>query len=674
MRSVKTPLMAAVALSMAMPVFATAPANKTLEAFGTPLTLMSPAGHLSLADAMRQVKRGAAKAPQKAIKKEPGITVTSGVKAETIVDEDFSKWTKGTQAEPCAEAVTDEEAAALMSYPGSWALFDVHEAGGAAYMSFDEVGDDGPGYIMSPGIDVMNGDEGFYRFTVNAKNVNANAQDQPLQAFFMDGEASQMMSASSRPMAYDEWTECQWIGKGCASTQFMILGWQGKVLVDHFTVEKLIFPLDTPVVSPAVLDKEGYVSLSWQKVEGANEYVIDVMNGFDFVSETVVGNVDSCILDFDIDPNSNYSFYVMARNGEDISYWGYGSGDDLIPSEVGTAEALEASDVADDGFTANWTTADYATNYLVLPVLTHTAVADEPEFYILNDDFSNVPEDADAYNPIQIAPMLGYGGADIYMSRAGWSLDMGIFMRLTPELPALVLTNMYADYGLPGALVSPATDFSVGNGEVHIAGLGLSGGDDVVVECSLTNADGEVYSSEEFEVSTEGDMFDVTLTGGQTDSYLTIKITDSMEGGDMLLMPMLAVSVSLNEGQTITVPAETVRAANVRSARVEAPVDADNTYTYAVQGYFSSQLMGEISNSVEVSLTNAISSIGMTSEANAYIANGNLNIANPQAQQCVVYSIDGKVVYSTSANAASIPVEKGSYIVRIGQKTMKLTF
>ena len=40
----------------------------------------------------------------------------------------------------------------------------MYQAGGNGYMGFDEIGDEGPGYIMSPEIDVMNGDEGYYRF------------------------------------------------------------------------------------------------------------------------------------------------------------------------------------------------------------------------------------------------------------------------------------------------------------------------------------------------------------------------------------------------------------------------------------------------------------------------------------------------------------------------------
>ena len=54
----------------------------------------------------------------------------------------------------------------------------------------------------------------------------------------MDGEASSIISADTRPMKYNEWTSCEWIGEGCAATKFMVLGWKGKILINGYKVEK----------------------------------------------------------------------------------------------------------------------------------------------------------------------------------------------------------------------------------------------------------------------------------------------------------------------------------------------------------------------------------------------------------------------------------------------------
>ena len=603
----------------------------------------------------------------------PAPVTTGNIKAEVIVDENFANWTKGSASEPYAEMVTDEEASSLMNYPGEWTLFRMYQAGGNGYMGFDEIGDEGPGYIMSPEIDVMNGDEGYYRFTCHVKNVNADAQDQNLQAFFMDGEASSIISADTRPMKYNEWTSCEWIGEGCAATKFMVLGWKGKILINGYKVEKITFPLSTPKGISAEYTKEGKIILSWNKVEGATSYSVALGSWMDIIYNTEVGDVNSCEIDVSVTEGQNYSFYVMARNGEDSSYWGYCSGDDLIPGTIGNAVAKEATEVSANGFTANWDKADYANEYLVLPVVTHTATAPGDEFFILNELFTNVPEDADDNNPIQIAPTLGYTGTDIYMSRAGWQIDMGIFLRLLPEMPGLALTDQYKDYGLEGSLISPATDYSVGNGTVRISGMGLSALDDVVMTAGYLNADNEMYSCVDFEVSTSGEEFDVELTGGKADSRLVIKITDSAEGGDMVIISCLNISTVLNEGETITVPAETIHVdKNTDNARVDVTIGESDRYFYMVQGYFSPLLMGGVSNMIEVGEPAAVGYVNKETAGSAFLVNGIIHIQNPEALNCSVYTLDGKQLFSTSETSASMSVEKGAYIIQIGEKSIKL--
>ncbi len=72
--------------------------------------------------------------------------------------------------------------------------------------------------------------------------------------------------------------------------------------------------------------------------------------------------------------------------------------------------------------------------------------------------------------------------------------------------------------------------------------MGLSALDDVVMTAGYLNADNEMYSCVDFEVSTSGEEFDVELTGGKADSRLVIKITDSAEGGDMVIISLSRTS------------------------------------------------------------------------------------------------------------------------------------
>lgn len=599
------------------------------------------------------------------------VQINSTVKAEVIVDENFSKWTAGTQSEPSTEMVTDEQLTELMNYTGDWTAFRMYEAGGAGYMGFDEVGDDGPGYLKSPNFDFKDGGN-YWRLVCHVKNVNSNAQSQALQLFVLNEAISSMILASTQPMQYEEWSECEWVGSSSSDlTSFMILGWQGKVLIDGFRLEKLIFPLATPVVSGAELLPDGSVKVSWEKVEGATSYTVEVQQGLDIIMTEEYGDVDSCILNFEIEGDGLYAFHVTAHNGEEISYPGYKTVT-LLPQYVGATVAKAATDVTETGFTANWEAADFASAYLVMPTVTHTAAENGEEFYYLNEVFANVPESADMYAPIQIAPLLGLDGTDIYMSRAGWSVDMGLFVRMSPEMPLLALTNQYAMYGLEGALMSPVADYSVGDGKVKISGMGISSVDDMVMLCGFVDAEGNVYSSETFEITTEGTMFEVELAGGRADSRFVFKISETAEGGDMALIPMLSVSTVLNEGETVTVPVETVHAAKVTEARVEVPVNDYNKYSYCVQGYFSAAVMGAVSESVDVNEGSGISGLQATGEGKVYTASGVISLVNPDRLICEIYTLDGKCVYTTSAEAAQVRLSKGMYVVRMGERSFKV--
>lgn len=607
-------------------------------------------------------------------------TVNHTVKGDTIINENFSAWTSGTQADPSSAMVDDAMASKLMSYPGDWTLFRMYEAGGAGFMGFDNIGDDGPGYIKTPGIDVRDSDgkTGYYRFTCRVKNVNENASDQSLQAFIMDETHSQIMNASSEPMEYDEWSECRWVGASSTpGVSFMAFGWQGNVLIDRLVVEKLIFSLATPKVKSAELNDDGTVTLIWDKVDGATSYSITVETTFgeEPVAEMEVGNVDTCIIDINgANFDQNFYFYVTAHNGEEISYPGF-LGEALCPDEIPTPEVLPASNVTADGFTANWQPAAFASDYLVLPRQQHTAT--EPEtFYILNEDFSNVPEDADEFKAIQIAPLMGYNGMDIYFSRAGWYSDMAMMVRFGElgGLPIFAISDQYAMMGLPGQLVSPVTDFSVGGGKVTVSGIGQSAEDDVVMALQLIDASGEVYAEQEFEFTPRTNMFNVSVEGGRPDSRLAIKMIESQEGGDVALFISLDVTVDLLAGETITVPAPTVHAdGRVTSADVKCEVNENNIYSYAVMGYNTASLISQPSEYVDVNKGSAVMTLA-GKDAKAFIFGGILNVANPSAAKCDIFTLDGKHVATSSAKNISMAVEKGIYIVKVGNKSFKLAY
>lgn len=604
-----------------------------------------------------------------------------GVVVETLLNKDFTDWTAGTMEQPDDVDVASDEALfdKFFGANSGWQVFEAFQAGGYMYLGMDEVGDHGPGYFMTPSYDLSDPKAAF-RFRVTAMNVNANAQTQGLQAFFMDqapdAEKGEMFLASSVPMKYNEWSECEWVGKlptGRTYMRAMGLGWSGKVLIKNITLEKLVYPVAS--VSDVKLSYQpGTITATWKAAEGAVAYQATAY----MVTETEtieLGSVKvsepSASFEAFLSENAErYYVSVVALNEEGEESYPSSGYSELTPKKIGNAVALPATNVSVDGFTANWEAIDYAGRTLVYPVQNHKATANQ-QYILLNEDFSNVPLTNDEYNPAQIIPMMGMGDMNLYMSTAGWSTDVCIFFRLMPEMPSVVLTNMFASSGFPGYLLSPAYDLSVGGGNVFISGIMASVADDAVVTFFLVDADtNEPYASKEVEVNPEGVFMDITIEGGRPNSRIMFMMTDSGDE-EMILIPSLAISVDMNAGEEITAPLPTEFVATpATSFTFDYPVDDDNSYSYTVQGFFR-DLSGKISAPVEVNANGSGVATAVAGNGRAVLCGGVLNIANPDGENVTVVSADGKILALSSDSKLSLNVGEGAVIVRIGNKAFK---
>lgn len=141
-----------------------------------------------------------------------------------------------------------------------------------------------------------------------------------------------------------------------------------------------------------------------------------------------------------------------------------------------------------------------------------------------------------------------------------------------------------------------------------------------------------------------------------------------------IMFTALNVSTELAAGEKITVPAPTVHVDSLAtSARVECTVDDNNLYSYRVQGYWSANLMGEISNSITVNDPSAVNSVNADCLAYASVSVDGMSITNPAGENCSVCTLDGKVMYNSCATGANVSLGNGIYIVRIGKQTFKIS-
>ncbi len=581
-----------------------------------------------------------------AVKRLPStVSESTNIVSTVMVDEDFSKWTKGSETAPDTVDVY-EKLDSLNNMPG-WGGYIVYEAGGKAYLGYDQVGDDGPGYLKTPVTD-LSSDGGIFKATFRVKNVNPDVTDQLLQYFIMDEnpDKKKIVSANSLPLS-TEWQDLTLtLDDGVKNTSIMFLGWKGKVLVDNVKVEKLVYPLSKPVGIKAEVAGGGKISAQWDAVENAQSYTVELFDTDDNKTvSTATSSTNSAELVGAFNPEHKFYVYVTAENGTDKSY----PGRQYVTFSVASVDApvaKEATDISTSGFTANWETSEKAANYKLTLIRTRTAAADGETVTYMDEGFDEIPYTSDdVKSTIVSADFISPTSLDEVLNTQGWST-----MVATAFTGYLGITNMYAVYGMPGVLLSPISDYSIGEGKVKVSGNGMSLIDDVQVKVGFGKyALGQVTFNEgaqTFELSQTGSDFNVEVSGGKADSRLIFQIVDAAEGGDIALFDSLHITSTLKEGESYTMPYSSVTLPyDATSYKVEVPFTGNDIFDYYVTGSFGSVTSAK-SNTITVKspeYTDGISAVetGTDSEA-MFTTIGGVRVSTPATHGIYIVKKDGK--------------------------------
>ncbi len=577
--------------------------------------------------------------------------VTTGVVSETKIDEDFSLMTAGSEDAPDATDISGT----IDNYtnmPG-WGSFITFQAGGKAYLGFDEVGEDGPGYLMTPVLDLSDAG-GTFKITFRVKNVNPNVTDQNLQYFIInddpDDQKKGIISANFLPMT-TEWTDLELVvDDGVPYTSVMFFGWQGKVMVDNVKLEKLTYPLNKPANVSYRVTGGGEITVTWDAVDGAAEYLVELIdNDANEVVAVKTVSETKAALSLAIDTSHRYVAHVTAVNGDKTSFPANGYGN-IAVNKVDAPVALDATNISTSGFTANWETSQYAANYKVSFVRTHTVGDEGEDVTYIDDDFSQIPYKMnDPKGVVQTMDYVTPVSLDDFFQTPGWSTLLGVGFT-----GGFAITNMYESYGLPGALFGPVSDFTVGEGKAHITGSALSSIDDVQVKVGFGSLDADNQplfneGAQVFDVSTKGSSFDVEVTGGSENSRLIFQIIDAAEGGDLVAFTNLKATATMKPGDRYTLPYGFVKTQyDANSYELEVPFTGDDKFEYTVTGSFGSKASAA-SNTITVYSpeASAINAVGVNAKSDA-----------------VYFTLDGMRVTDTSRH--------GVYVVKQGGKTFKV--
>ncbi len=627
--------------------------------------------------------------PTSQIQKAPAIENADFTPEEIVVlSEDFSKWTAGSEGNPDATDITTDSTTmqTYMQTPG-WNGFLAYQAGGVAYLGLDEVGDDGPGTLLTPELNLA-ATGGAYKLKFRARSANPMQETQALQTWTLDNATGSIINARGYDIT-SEWTECEMDFTGGGNRSMILLhGMQGMVYFDDFEVIAYDYGIGKPVVEDMALLSLDQISASWSKVENATSYHValyDIDNGVYALPEYDLQSADTtCVIDFPIVAGTYYRLEVKATDGEHLSpagtFFGYFS-----PDAVGTPEALPATDVTDESFTANWNAAPFAYGYEVNVTKHHIAQADGEVLVLTDENFDLMPGGTEE-GP-QTLVQLNY--MDKYMQQPGWMVDLGLTGFTSDDSGILGITNMMADWGIPGFLLSPTFDLSNGGGKVKVEFKAKSFLDDAVLILSLVNYEEGVpfpgYVG--VPVGTTWQDFSYELEGGVNGCEIYIMVYDATEGGDVIYLDDLKVSQALNKDEYIAFPYRKAKTdePNVLQAVIETPgKTAGSFFSYNVNGYFpvtidpvyGDEIMySEASEEVYVDAPDAVKAIDADKVAKAYVAGDELRIENPAGEPVYIYTVGGALIKADATGNTVVTsrlTQKGVYIVRVGNQAVKV--
>lgn len=289
-----------------------------------------------------------------------------------IVEEDFSKFTAGSETAPdatdLANAQTGDISADYTQVPG-WSGAAVFQAGGSAYIGFYE-GD--TGWLNTPILD-FSANNGTFTMTFRAKSALSSGDELNMLLLY-PGE--QYAASSQSVILTNEWKEYSFsLSKGTAESFIQMWTYEGEYFIDDIKIsaEGLSAP-QNPTVSKYMGTS---AELSWDAVAGANSYLLNVyyfsMDTWAYVyllqNEPVTGTtytIDG------LNPSESYFFDVAAVQGDKVSPL---SESVSIVSPIEAPTALPATNYSATSFTANWEAVEGAASYL-LSVMSMTEEGD----------------------------------------------------------------------------------------------------------------------------------------------------------------------------------------------------------------------------------------------------------------------------------------------------------
>lgn len=629
---------------------------------------------------------------------------------QQVMFEDFAKMTSGSEATPDTETniIKDE-----FEYPwintkdeyfkqAGWGSGNAYPAGGTVYLDSNP---NDMAHINTPMLNVAaNGGIAWIRFKARAKNAGDNPQVMVEAAETFNMSPSwRMMGSAALPQLSTEWKEYSMFFYGGGEyTLFNIVSVMAPVYIDNIEVFTVKQHIGTPTTLPHTNYEGTSFDANWTPVEGATGYKVNV-----FTLNKETGKAEYL---FENKPVTTNKFHVTgATSGQTYFYNVAATKDNYtsIPSDKMFVYNLEAPVLKDvtnldrNKYTAEWSTVPSAERYNYIAY--YDRKADKTgEFVVTNEDFTGV-KDADGNLTGWTKEDPNPGSYDSYyipeMKQAGWKGT-----QYAPYTDYICLDGwQYYHNHQDAGLISPEMDMSKDGGKFTV-NVKLAGASTIAIDennneftaytqaafalfnynettCDYEQA--ELIYPEGYPKAVNGDWknFTINFTKGSKKSIIGIyavyadehlylddlKITQKYQAGESLNDPFIFRRWLQEPKVDITIPAF-VGKSDVSHRVTAFKTNSDRNVS---KRYVESKF----SELKKVGTANGISNIGL-SKAVVKMEGNNVYVNNINGENVQIYTLDGQLVYNNKGekNIRVALTQHGAYIVKVGNKTIKLVF
>ncbi len=591
------------------------------------------------------------------------VSMMQAEEPTVVFAEDFSAFTEGSEDAPATTDISSYSSGKLSKTLSGWSGKLVYEAGGMLML--------GDGGNLKTTRYNMSANNGVVRITCRYRSLSETGALLKISLGYS--------TSKSIIIPDGEWHEIVIVTAGGTSLSTVSiepsLSFNGS-LIDYLSVEQSADFFPAPEAYQPSDARGTTFTAKWKSVSGATGYYLDVYSKDEAgnkqyaIENELVEKTSKAVEG--LDENTTYYFVVRATNGTGVSENSEEVRVVRIIDSLLPPEALTATDVTKDSFTANWLPSEKADGY-ELTVYRNTTITEEGEVTILSENFDGVTKGS--FDNVEFGKLQEY--LDDYTVQPLWYAVNHAFAA------GNIVLSPFAGSAY---LITPDLDLENNNGKFTVKANMCAATygtyfDGEVLTVSLLDSDDNVLESQQVTLESGYKDYPIEFTKGAKG----VRIKFEYSGSKKIFFDDIAVLQVVPAGfihRECALVKEEIQGTGYTVA-LTTPLSDNVKYSYTVCAYAESYIteQGEVGNvysvdsdEIEVSLPSSVAQISGNA-ASVAARNGAIAVTVDAAAEVTVSDLTGRVVYAGQVSAGTTEIAvaaKGVVLVKVAGKVAKL--